>query len=61
MAFYDKEKSPDKGDKKESKAGDSYKKIRLSAAKDMLSAKTPEALDSALKDYVRACLQENED
>ena len=46
-------------EKKESKGGESgYKKIRLSAAKDILDAETPQALDSALYEYVRACIDE---
>lgn len=46
-------------DKKETKeAGSGYKKIRLSAAKDILDAETPQALDSALYEYFRACVDE---
>lgn len=44
---------------KESKEADSgYKKIRLSAAKDILDAESPQALDKALHEYFRACVDE---
>lgn len=46
----------DKEDKKD--AGSGYKKIRLGAAKDILDAETPQALDSALYEYIRACIDE---
>ena len=43
---------------KSKEAGSGYKKIRLSAAKDILDAETPQALDSALHEYFRACIDE---
>jgi hypothetical protein len=44
---------------KDAKADESaYRKLRLSAAKDILDAESPQALDKALHEYFRACVDE---
>ncbi len=51
----------EKAEKSKETEGGSYKKIRLSAAKDILDATTPQALDAALHEYFRACADEQDE
>lgn len=55
-----KEKSDGDKDETKPKGGGSVKKIKLSAARDILAAETPEDLVGPLSEFIKACTSEDD-